>query len=105
MHVCLLFLVAALVWTTPIPALQKSEREHDLTNGMAIYRQTFTYDDGRNATRMRRYSQDGSLIHEEKYSYELDSTGNWIKRLSSRSLKNESKFEAREGTYRKTTYF
>lgn len=75
------------------------------SNGIPIYRQTFTYNDGRNATRMLRYSRDGSLIHEEKYSYELDSTGNWIKRLSSRSLKNESKFEAREATYRTITYF
>jgi hypothetical protein len=75
------------------------------SNGIAIYRQTFTYDDGRNATSMRKYSQDGSLVHEEKYTYELDSTGNWIKRISTRSLKNKSKFEAREVTYRKIIYF
>ena len=46
-------------------------------------RRTYSYVDGVNPAEEAEYDSKGGLVGKQRYSYELDSTGNWVKRVTS----------------------
>ncbi len=51
-------------------------------NGL-FARRTYAYGTGANPTEEAEYDAKGALAGKQSYSYELDSTGNWVKRITS----------------------
>ncbi|MEW6212889.1 MAG: hypothetical protein AB1631_31485 [Acidobacteriota bacterium] len=66
-----------------------------------------SYDEQGNISELTEYKPDGSVTRKESYSYEFDSAGNWIKRVTSVWVTKEGKssFEPSEVTYRKIAYY
>lgn len=75
--------------------------------GVVLNKWVNTYDDSGNVTEMAKYSEVGRLLLKESYKYEFDSTGNWIKRTTSKWKERGSKsyFEPEEVTYRAINYY
>ena len=77
-------------------------------DGKLNFRKTVVYNDSGQESEVTYFRADGSIS--EKYSYtdyELDSKGNWIKRVASKwvTKNDKSYFEPYQVTYRKTTYY
>jgi hypothetical protein len=68
---------------------------------------TYAYKTDDNPTEEAEYDSKGGLVGKQSYSYELDPTGNWTKRITSRDLVSNGKpvGEPAEVTYRTITYF
>lgn len=82
--------------------------EKRLFNKQGMFaRRTYAYKTGDNPTEEAEYDPKGGLVGKQSYSYELDSTGNWTKRITSRDMVNNGKqfSEPTEVTYRTITYF
>ena len=70
-------------------------------------RRTYTYGADGNATEEAEYDPKGVLVGKQSYSYELDPTGNWTKRITSGHGMSDGKpvSEPVEATYRTITYY
>ena len=70
-------------------------------------RRTYTYGADINPTEEAEYDPKGGLVGKQSYSYELDSTGNWIKRITSSHGMSGGKpiTEPVAVTYRTITYY
>lgn len=70
-------------------------------------RRTYAYGADSNPTQEAEYDAKGALAGKQTYSYELDSTGNWIKRITSAVGMSNGKtyIEPAEVTYRTITYY
>lgn len=70
-------------------------------------RRTYAYGADANPTQEAEYDAKGALVGKQTYSYELDSTGNWIKRITSAvGISNGKTYtEPAEVTYRTITYY
>lgn len=84
----------------------RTERQMYNKQGM-FARRTFTYGAGAYPTEEAEYDPKGGLVGKQGYSYELDSTGNWIKRITSAQGMSNGKpvSEPAEATYRTITYY
>ena len=82
--------------------------EKRLFNKQGMFaRRTYAYKTDEHPTEEAEYDPKGGLVGKQSYSYELDSTGNWTKRITSRDLVSNGKpvSEPAEVTYRTITYF
>lgn len=82
--------------------------ERRMYNKQGLFaRRTYTYGADANPTEEAEYDPKGGLVGKQSYSYELDSTGNWIKRITSmQGMSNGKPFtEPAEATYRTITYY
>jgi YD repeat-containing protein len=70
-------------------------------------RRTYTYTSDDNPSEEAEYDSRGGLVGKQGYSYELDPTGNWTKRITSREIMRNGKAvnDPAEVTYRTITYF
>jgi hypothetical protein len=70
-------------------------------------RRTYTYGADINPTEEAEYDPKGGLVGKQAYSYELDSTGNWIKRITSSHgmIGGKPVTEPVAVTYRTITYY
>lgn len=70
-------------------------------------RRTYTYGTGVHPTEEAEYDPKGALVGKQSYSYELDSTGNWIKRITSAQgmINGKPVSEPAEVTYRTIAYY
>jgi len=70
-------------------------------------RRTYAYKNDDNPTEEAEFDPKGGLVGKQSYSYELDSNGNWTKRITSRDMVSNGKqvSEPAEVTYRTITYF
>jgi len=82
--------------------------EKRLFNKQGMFaRRTYTYTADDNPTEEAEYDSKGGLVGKQSYSYELDATGNWTKRITSREAMSNGKpvNDPAEVTYRTITYF
>jgi len=82
--------------------------EKKLFNKQGMFaRRTYTYKTDANPTEEAEYDPKGGLVGKQSYSYELDPTGNWTKRITSRDMVSGGKqvSEPAEVTYRTIMYF
>ena len=82
--------------------------EKRLFNKQGMFaRRTYAYKTDDHPTEEAEYDPKGGLVGKQSYSYELDSTGNWTKRITSRDMVSNGKqvSEPAEVTYRTITYF
>jgi len=82
--------------------------ERRMYNKLGLFaRRTYTYGADGNPTEEAEYDPQGGLVGKQSYSYELDPTGNWIKRITSVQGMSEGKpvSEPAEVTYRTITYY
>jgi hypothetical protein len=82
--------------------------EKRLYNRQGLFaRRTYTYDKDIHPTEEAEYDPKGGLVGKQGYSYEVDSTGNWIKRITSTLGTSDGKpvSEPAAVTYRTITYF
>ncbi|MFY9556467.1 MAG: hypothetical protein WAV47_17270 [Blastocatellia bacterium] len=70
-------------------------------------RRTYSYGADGNPIEEAEYDPKGALAGKQSYSYELDSTGNWTRRVTSVLIANNGKSssEPAETTYRTITYY
>ena len=70
-------------------------------------RRTYAYGAGSDPKEEAEYDSKGSLVGKQSYSYEPDSTGNWIKRItfSVGTINGKSYIEPATATYRTITYY
>ena len=85
---------------------QRTERRMYNKQGM-FARRTYAYGPDGNPSEEAEYDAKGGLVGKQGYSYELDSTGNWIKRITSSQGMSDGKpvSEPAEVTYRTITYY
>ena len=85
---------------------QRTERRMYNKQGM-FARRTYAYGADGYPTEEAEYDPRGGLVGKQGYSYELDSTGNWIKRITSTHGMTDGKqvSEPAEVTYRTITYY
>jgi hypothetical protein len=71
------------------------------------YKLVYTYDSTGNVNEQSWYSQDGHLRLKESYTYEFDSIGNWVRKLTQREKTKHDKvnFEPVSVTYRAIVYY
>ena len=77
-------------------------------NKQGMYaRRTYSYGADSNPTQEAEYDPKGALAGKQTYTYELDSTGNWTKRVTSAQINSNGKqvIEPAEVTYRTITYY
>jgi YD repeat-containing protein len=77
-------------------------------NKQGMYaRRTYTYAADANPIQEAEYDPKGALVGKQTYSYELDSAGNWTKRITSAQGTSNGKqvIEPAEVTYRTFTYY
>ena len=82
--------------------------ERRMYNKQGLFaRRTYAYGADLNPTEEAEYDAKGGLVGKQGYSYELDPTGNWIKRITSTQGMSEGKpvSEPAEVTYRTITYY
>jgi len=82
--------------------------ERRLFNKQGLFaRRTYIYAADANPIEEAEYDPKGALVGKQTYSYELDSTGNWIKRITSTQGMSNGKpvSEPAEATYRTITYY
>jgi hypothetical protein len=82
--------------------------ERRLYNKQGLFaRRTYTYGADANAIEEAEYDPKGALVGKQTYSYELDATGNWTKRITSAQGMSNGKpvTEPAEATYRTITYY
>ena len=82
--------------------------ESRLYNKQGMFaRRTYAYGDGANPTQEAEYDPKGALVGKQSYTYDLDPTGNWIKRITSTQGMIDGKpvAEPAEVTYRTITYY
>jgi YD repeat-containing protein len=82
--------------------------ERRLFNKQALFaRRTYKYAADANPTEEAEYDPKGALVGKQSYSYELDTTGNWIKRITSTQGMSNGKpvTEPADATYRTITYY
>ena len=82
--------------------------ERRLYNKQGLFaRRTYKYAADANPTEESEYDPKGALVGKQAYSYELDTTGNWIKRITSTLGMSNGKpvTEPAEATYRTITYY
>ena len=82
--------------------------ERRMYNKQGLFaRRTYAYGPDGNPSEEAEYDPKGGLVGKQVYSYELDSTGNWIKRITSSHGMSDGKpvIEPAEVTYRTITYY
>ena len=82
--------------------------ERRLYNKQGLFaRRTYTYAADANPIEEAEYDPKGALVGKQSYSYELDATGNWTKRITSAQGMSNGKpvTEPAEATYRTITYY
>jgi len=82
--------------------------ERRLYNKQGLFaRRTYKYAADANPTEEAEYDPKGALVGKQTYSYELDTTGNWIKRITSTQGMSNGKpvTEPADATYRTITYY
>ena len=82
--------------------------ERRLYNKQGLFaRRTYTYAADANPIEEAEYDPKGALVGRQTYSYELDSDGNWIKRITSTQGISNGKpvTEPADATYRTITYY
>ena len=82
--------------------------ERRLYNKQGLFaRRTYTYGADANPTEEAEYDPKGALVGKQSYTYELDSTGNWIKRITSTQGMSNGKpvTEPADATYRTIIYY
>ncbi len=82
--------------------------ERRLYNKQGLFaRRTYTYAADANPIEEAEYDPKGALVGKQSYSYELDTTGNWIKRITSTQGMSNGKpvTEPADATYRTITYY
>jgi len=84
----------------------RTERRMYTRQGL-FARRTYSYGADGNATEEAEYDPKGGLVGKQGYSYELDSSGNWIKRITSSHGTSNGKpvSEPVAVTYRTITYY
>ena len=84
----------------------RTERRMYTKQGL-FARRTYTYGSDGNPIVEAEYDPRGGLVGKQGYSYEFDSTGNWIKRITSSQGMSDGKpvSEPAEVTYRTITYY
>ena len=83
-----------------------TERRLNSKQGL-FARRTYTFAADANPTEEAEYDPKGALVGKQTYSYELDATGNWTKRITSAQGMSNGKpvSEPAEATYRTITYY
>ncbi len=73
----------------------------------AVGKEEYKYDEKGHIVEMTLRGDDGSILSREKYSYELDTFGNWTKMVTSLIVFEDGqlKFEPVEVTYRTLAYY
>lgn len=73
----------------------------------SVGKEEYKYDDKGHIIEMTLRGDNGSILSREKYTYELDSFGNWIKMVTSLIVFEDGqlKFEPVEVTYRTLAYY
>jgi len=86
---------------------RKTEMFHHTRDESHSLRFVYSYDDKGSVSEEASYKADGSLKEKLRYSYEYDSTGNWVKRASSRAVSKDGQelLEPIEISYRTIAYF
>lgn len=82
--------------------------ERRMYNKQGLFaRRTYTYGADSNPIEEAEFDPKGDLVGKQRYTYELDSTGNWIKRVTLSQGMSDGKpvSEPAEVTYRTITYF
>lgn len=82
--------------------------ERRLYNKQGLFaRRTYKYAADANPTEEAEYDPKGALVGKQSYSYEPDTTGNWIKRITSAQgmINGKPVSEPAEATYRTITYY
>jgi hypothetical protein len=76
-------------------------------DGSVDTKHVLTLDEKGNRVEASGYNAKGELMQKEKYSYEFASTGNWIKRITSKAAgkPDGQNFEPVEVTYREIAYY
>lgn len=84
----------------------RTERQMFTKQGL-FARRTYAYGADGHPTEEAEYDPKGGLVGKQSYSYELDATGNWIKRITSAQGMSGGKpfSEPAEVTYRTITYY
>jgi len=84
----------------------RTERRMYTRQGL-FARRTYSYGSDGNPTEEAEYDPKGGLVGKQGYSYELDSSGNWIKRITSSHGTSNGKpvSEPVAVTYRTITYY
>ncbi len=84
----------------------RTERRMFTKQGL-FARRTYAYGADGNPTEEAEYDPKGGLVGKQSYSYELDSTGNWIKRITSSQGMSDGKpvSEPVAVTYRTITFY
>lgn len=98
-------LVAKVISVYNASGLRTERRMYDRQGLFA--RRTYTYGADSNPTEEAEFDPKGGLVGKQGYTYELDSTGNWIKRvtLSQGMSGGKPVSEPAEVTYRTITYY
>lgn len=82
--------------------------ERRLYNKQGLFaRRAYTFAADANPTEEAEYDPKGALVGKQGYSYELDATGNWTKRITSAQGMSNGKpvTEPAEASYRTITYY
>ena len=82
--------------------------ERRIYNKQGLFaRRTYAYGAGVNPKEEAEYDPKGGLVGKQSYSYEPDSTGNWIRRItfSHGTSNGKSYIEPATATYRTITYY
>jgi YD repeat-containing protein len=84
----------------------RTERRMFTKQGL-FARRTYAYGADGNPTEEAEYDAKGGLVGKQSYSYEVDSTGNWIKRITSSQGMSDGKpvSEPVAVTYRTITFY
>lgn len=98
-------LVAKVVSVYDAKGLRTERRMYNKQGLFA--RRTYTYGGDGNPTEEAEYDPKGGLVGKQGYSYELDATGNWIKRVTSAQgmINGKPASEPAEITYRTIAYY
>lgn len=98
-------LVAKVVSVYDAQGLRTERRMYNKQGLFA--RRTYTYAADGNPTEEAEYDPKGGLVGKQGYSYEIDSTGNWIKRITTSQGMSNGKpvSEPAAITYRTITYY
>ena len=98
-------LVAKLVSVYNAKGLRTERRMYN--NQGLFARRTYMYGADGNPTEEAEFDPKGGLVGKQSYSYELDPTGNWTKRITSAQGISNGKpvTEPAEVTYRTITYY
>ena len=76
-------------------------------DGSVDTKHVYALDEKGNRIEASNYNARGELKEKEKYTYEFASTGNWIKKTTSKAIQNSGSqdFEPVEVTYRELAYY